>query len=114
MSKIYIADIRRLETVTLKKDGITKPGTVSNIYKEGALFYLNRFGRMISFEYGTALPDIDEAHDYVRANFEFFPNPVFHRSCLYVDYSNISSKEVSKEEIKDIKRSYAKTRKSHK
>lgn len=109
--KIYTGDIKRYN---IKKLGIDKNAEKileanQAIVKKDALFYYNKLGILISFDYRTRLPDFNEAEELsiyeAKNSFTHSADPGF----IYCDEKSIKyDKSISTAEFKVLKKTYEK------
>lgn len=100
--KIYQGEIKRMYTTGIEEnDGILTYLLTSSVIKQNAIFYLNRFGRLISEDFGVYLPTEEEAKDYVINHTNRNPNSK-DNSCVFVDYVHVKETEISKDTYKKL------------
>ena len=85
--------------------------TDSMVINKNAPFYWNIVGRLVSFEYNTFLPTKSEAEAFVIGRAKAFPEHLHLATCLYADYGNMESHEISKKDFKQLKKTYKAMRK---
>ena len=78
------------------------------VAKSDALFYRGIAGKMISFEYDTNLPTMEEATAYVMTHMENYPN----NDCIFAEDGDIKPfKDISNEEFSKMKKEYKELKK---
>lgn len=102
---IYRGDIKKVSVKNVEfylGTAVVKTETV--VVQKDALFYSGFAGRKISFDYDTFLPTEYEARDLVVDAAKKDPyNP---SSCLFVDYNSLTPEPITKEGLKQLKKSY--------
>ena len=88
--------------------------TESIVLQKNAPFYWNRFGRLVSFEYGTFLPTESEAEAYVEEAARLHPEYLENATCMYADYGHMEVHEIGRKEFKVLKKTYKQIRKQKK
>lgn len=102
-------DIKSVYVKGLELNGskIEKICLESKVIKKDALFYKGLLGNMISFDYNTTLPSLDEAESYVEQQVSVKPQFSDAISCLYVDEDNMRlERKVTKKRFKQLKKEY--------
>ncbi len=103
MKTIYHGNINRLFIQNLY---ITENGNrfsfASVTVEKNAIFYRGIFGRPINFEHKTYLPDLAEATDFL------FTRQKEGADCIYVNYDQLTSSQVSNKEFKQLKKQFSK------
>lgn len=103
MKTIYHGDVNRL---FIKNLDITENGKcfsfASVTVEKNALFYRGIFGRPINFEHKTYLPDLAEATDFL------FAREKEGADCIYVNYEQLLSSQISNKEFKQLKKQFSK------
>lgn len=105
-------DIKSVYVKGLELNGskIEKICLESKVIKKDALFYKGLLGNMISFDYNTTLPSLDEAESYVEQQVGVKPQFADVISCLYVDEDNMKLEgRVAKKRFKQLKKDYKKS-----
>ena len=110
--KIYNGKIKNLyvKSVEVNGDKINVL-TDSVVLRENAPFYVNRFGRLVSFEHATFLPTFDEAESFVKGVIMNTPKAFDRATCLYACYGDMKEEEISKDQFKVLKKTYKNIRK---
>lgn len=100
---IYHGNVKKLVVTALdvKSDGILLKKE-SYVVNKDAIFYKNMVGKIISFDYGTALPTYDEAIDCLQFTLENSRTSSNVVSCLYADYDNLRSETIDYNEFKSL------------
>lgn len=88
--------------------------TESIVLQKNAPFYWNRFGRLVSFDYGTFLPTKSEAEAYIEEAVRLHPEHLSNVTCMYADYGHIEVHEIGRKEFKELKKTYKQIRKQKK
>ena len=115
MKNIYKGNLRNLSIKSLEVNNgrVSKIDFQSAVIKEDILFYRGILGAYISFDYNTRLPDYGEAREYVTQWVNGLADPSSERPhCIYTDIDEITfDRTVSKEEFKQMKKTYQQKRK---
>lgn len=108
--KVYRGEIKNAYVKNIDFcDGVTVVTTDSVVVKKDALFYAGLTGRKISFDYNTYLATAEEAIDLLENSARDNPR-INVGSCLFVNYGDLVPEEISKEEFKQLKKSYKEQR----
>lgn len=109
---IYRNDIRNLivQDFDITPNGVKIVKTRSVVVKDNAPFYSGLGYSKISFDYGTVLCSEIEALDYLSAVLTDKPSSSI-RTCLYTTEQFVSE-EISRQEFKQLKKTYRKIRKN--
>lgn len=81
-------------------------GEESYVLKKDAYFYKNRFGKMISYDYGTVLPSYDEAREWLEHVINESDNDSNTVDCMYVDYDKLKYEVIPVGKMKVLDRFY--------
>ena len=107
MKKIYCGNIHRLKIYSVDEVAKTT-GFESVILVKDALFYRNRLGKLISFDYDTVLPTLYEAQINLINSFNK-SNSNKDLYCVYANESEILPSEfITNKELKMLKKEYKK------
>ena len=109
---IYRNDIRNLivQDLDITPNGVKIVKTRSVVVKDNAPFYSGLGHSKISFDYGTVLCSENEAFDYLSAVLTDNPSSSF-RTWLYTT-DQFVSEEISRQEFKQLKKTYREIRKN--
>ena len=109
---IYRNDIRNLivQDFDITPNGVKIVKTRSVVVKDNAPFYSGLGHSKISFDYGTVLCSENEALDYLSAILTDKPSSSI-RTCLYTT-DQFVSEEISRQEFKQLKKTYREIRKN--
>lgn len=88
--------------------------TESIVLKKNAPFFWNGLGRLISFEYNTFLPTKSEAETFVLDAARRHPEHPELATCMYADYGNMETHEISRKDFAVLKKTYKQMRKQKK
>ena len=104
----FTGNIKKMYVKGLNEDGTIE--TESVVLLKDSPFYSNIVGRLISMEYNTFLPTRSEADYFVECLAKAHPNNLSGATCVYADYDNMKSCEVSKKDFKIKKKTYKEKR----
>ncbi len=104
INKLYV---KKLE-VNINEGNVQNVVLSENILKKDAEFYRNFLGVLVSFDYGTRLPDYDEAYSYTKQQIATDnPSKILNASCLFVREDDVFfERTVSRKEFKQLKKKY--------
>ena len=107
--KYYTSEIKNLyiKSISISND-VQKVVLDNFVIIQNAPFYLNRFGKFISFEYNTVLPTKEEAENYILGVIKNNPNNSKNATCIYVDYKNMNAHTISKKDFVLLKKKHKK------
>ena len=109
--KIYRGDIKNMRATGFDLyEGTKILQSETVVVKKDAPFY-EFFGKKISFDYNTFLAPRDEATGFLKETLEANPTSGV-RTCLFVDYDELVPEEISKEQYKQMKKTYREQRKN--
>jgi len=107
MTKLYRANVKSMYVKKLHFSGeaISLVETDSHVLYSDALFYEGRMGKIISFDYGTILPNAEEAYYYVEHCSLNHPDHLECATCPYVDDRDFRyERSVDRKEFKGLKK----------
>ena len=109
MPKLYRANVKSMYVKKLhfSEEAISLVETGSRVLYSDVLFYEGRLGKIISFDYGTVLPNTEEARYYVEHYSINHPDHLEGATCPYVDDMDYQyEKSIDKKEFKELKKSF--------
>lgn len=108
--RVYRGEIKNMYIRKIDfAEGVAQAVTDTMVVRKDALFYTGITNRRISFEFNTYLATETEAKAYLEENVRANPN-TYINSCLYVDYGTLTPEEMSRKDVKVLKKMYRQQR----
>ena len=107
MKRILRGPIYKLYVKNLEiNDTVLDIELASTTLKKDALFYINSFGKIVSLDYNTVLPQKEEAQYYIESH---LPGTKNSADCVYFEDSDLEKYQLlSQSAFKQLKKTYKK------